>query len=119
MAWLCGVPRVRNRARTFFSSTSVRAFSAASLGSNLSSSDTSSIFCPWIPPRPLTISMYSLAPSVVSPTPAATVAGEPAVCPITICALAMPGHAATMSAKALIRNNFFTLFSSFITAAQV
>ena len=37
MASVWGVPRLRNRAKTFLSSISVRAFSAASLGSNLSS----------------------------------------------------------------------------------
>ena len=53
MASVCGVPRLRNRAETFLSSISVRAFSAASLGSNLSSREISSIFWPLTPPLAL------------------------------------------------------------------
>ena len=71
-----GVPRLRNRARTFFSSISTLALALASGGSNLSSIGTSSIFWPWIPPLALTLSSHSLAPSVVSFTPAATGAAE-------------------------------------------
>ncbi|MNV87255.1 hypothetical protein D3C71_1813670 [compost metagenome] len=72
MASVWGVPRVRNSADTLFSSISLRAFSAAILGSNLSSSEVSSIFWPLTPPLALMDSMYSRAPSVVSFTPAAT-----------------------------------------------
>ena len=92
IASVCGVPRFRNRASTFCSSTSLRAFSAASFGSNLSSRDTSSIFWPWTPPFALMLSMYSLAPSVVSLTPAATGPVKPAVWPTRIWAWAFPSH---------------------------
>ncbi|MNL56899.1 hypothetical protein D3C87_1804210 [compost metagenome] len=73
MASVWGVPRVRNMANTFFSSISLRALSAASLGSNLSSIETISIFWPLTPPLALMSSMKSMAPSAVSLTPAATV----------------------------------------------
>ncbi len=57
MASVCGVPRVRNNAVTLFSVMSLRAFSAASLGSNLSSSETSVMVWPLTPPRAFTASM--------------------------------------------------------------
>ena len=88
IACVCGVPRVRNSAATFFSVISSFAFAAASLGSNLSSSETSSMFWPATPPLAFTESMYSRAPSVVSFTPAATGPLKPAVWPMTICAVA-------------------------------
>ena len=71
MPWVWGVPRVMNSASTPLSSMSVRALSCVSLGSNLSSSATSSIFCPFTPPRALTWSRYSDAPSIDSLTVAA------------------------------------------------
>ena len=56
MSSLCGVPRVRKSATAPFSTINVRAFAAASFGSNLSSSETSTIFCPFTPPRAFTAS---------------------------------------------------------------
>ncbi len=56
MASVWGVPRVRNIASTFCSSMSLRALACARAGSNLSSSEMSSIFCPFTPPRAFTAS---------------------------------------------------------------
>ncbi len=109
IASVCGVPRFRNSATTFRSSISLRAFSAASLGSNLSSSDTSSIFWPCTPPLALMLSMYSLAPSVVSFTPAATAPVKPAVWPIRICAWAFPSQAPSETRPAANQIELFML----------
>ena len=57
IACVCGVPRLRNSATTFFSVISVLAFAAASLGSNLSSIEISSIVWPFTPPLAFTASM--------------------------------------------------------------
>jgi hypothetical protein len=50
IAWLCGVPRVRNSASTFFFVISSRALAAAMAGSNLSSIATITIGSPLTPP---------------------------------------------------------------------
>ena len=93
MACDWGVPRLKNRATAPFS-ISFWAFSAASLGSNLSSIDTSSIFWPLTPPRSLMASRYTFAPSVPSFTPAATGPVKLAVWPMRICAASGPAASA-------------------------
>ena len=90
-------------ASTFFSSISTLALAAASGGSNLSSSETSSIFCPWTPPLALMLSIHSFAPSVVSFTPAATGPLKPAVWPIRSWEQAHTGASAAHAAT----TNFF------------
>ena len=83
MAWVCGVPRFRNSATTPWS-ISALALSAARAGSNLSSSEISSMRCPLTPPALFTASISRRAPSVVSFTPAATGPVKPAVWPTRI-----------------------------------
>ena len=60
MACVVGVPRGGNSAATFFSVISTLAFSAASLGSNLSSIWISSIFWPLTPPCAFSTTMKNL-----------------------------------------------------------
>src|SRR6516225_1722449 len=88
MAWLCGVPRVRNSASTLSLVISSRALAAALAGSNLSSSATILICSPLTPPAALTWSIHSLAPAAVSLTPAATGPLKSAVWPTRMSAWA-------------------------------
>ncbi|EWS62555.1 hypothetical protein Y695_04217 [Hydrogenophaga sp. T4] len=55
-ACACGVPRFRNSASTFCLVISSPATSTVRLGSNWSSTEISSIFWPFTPPRALTAS---------------------------------------------------------------
>jgi hypothetical protein len=110
IASVCGVPRFMNSATTFFSVISLRAFSAASLGSNLSSIEISSTRWPWMPPVSLTWSIQSLAPSVFSFTPEATGPVKPEVWPMWSCAQAAGAAAAASSPAASAREAYAIQF---------
>ena len=103
MAWVCGVARLMNSAATLCSSISWRAFSPASLGSNLSSSVISLICSPCTPPRAFTWSRYRRTPTSVSPTLAATGPVTAVVWPIRIWACAATPPTANSSAAAARR----------------
>ena len=107
MASVCGVPRVMNSASTLRSVISLRAFSAASLGSKRSSSVTTSMRRPLMPPAALVASKNSFAPSMFSFTPAATGPLTPVVCPISrFCASATPASGAADNSRSRERQRF-------------